>query len=98
MRSVRGSSPKMASDTVTEPEFLPSSDVTFSSMSRAPRILPDCDSGRRFIVGQLELAGLRHAIRQLLLHCIAHRDPAALGARHGAFDHDEAACHVALHD
>src|SRR5580704_6962721 len=98
MRSVRGSSPKMVSDTVTEPDFLPSSDVIFSSMSRAPCILADCDRGRRFIVGELELAGLRHAVRQLLLHRVAHRDPAALGARHGAFEQDEAARHVGLHD
>src|SRR5580700_6018513 len=103
MRSLRGSSPKIASDTVTEPESLPSSDVTFSSMSRAPCVLADwfladCDRSRRFIVGKLEFAGLRHALGQLLLHRIAHRDPAALGARHGAFDHDEAARHVGLHD
>src|SRR5580692_4218889 len=98
MRSVRGSSPKMVSDTVTEPDFLPSSDVIFSSMSRAPCVLADCDRGRRFIVGELELAGLRHALGQLLLHRVAHRDPAALGARHGAFDHDEAARDVGLHD
>src|SRR5580704_18119610 len=98
MRSVRGSSPKMASDTVTEPDFLPSSDVIFSSMSRAPCILADCNRSRRFIVGELELAGLRHALGQLLLHRIAHRDPAALGARHGALDQDEAARHVGLHD
>src|SRR5580704_14235922 len=98
MRSVRGSSPKIVSDTVTEPDFLPSSDVTFSSMSRAPCVLPDCDRGRRFIVRELELAGLRHALGQLLLHGVTHRDPAALGARHGAFDHDEAARNVGLHD
>src|ERR1700722_16009859 len=98
MRSVRGSSPKMSSDTVTEPDFLPSSDVIFSSMSRAPCILADCDRSRRFIVGELELAGFRHAVRQLLLHRVMHRDPAALSARHGAFDHDEAARHVGLHD
>src|SRR5580700_2848916 len=103
MRSLRGSSPKIASDTVTEPESLPSSDVTFSSMSRAPCVLADwfladCDRSRRFIVGKLELAGLRHALGQLLLHRVAHRDPAALGARHRAFDHDEAARHVGLHD
>src|SRR5258708_6077384 len=98
MRSVRGSSPKMASDTVTEPDFLPSSDVTFSSMSRTPRVLTDHDRGRRFIVGELELAGLRHAVRQLLLHRVAHRDPAALDAGHRAFDQDEAALDVGLHD
>src|ERR1700722_15290085 len=98
MRSVRGSSPKMVAGTVTEPDFLPSSDVIFSSMSRAPCILADCDRGRRFIVGELELAGLWHALGQLLLHRVAHRDPAALGARHGALDQDEAARHVGLHD
>src|SRR5580700_4972990 len=103
MRSVRGSSPKIASDTVTEPEFLPSSDVTFSSMSRAPCVwsncvLADSDRGRRFIVGKLEFAGLGHALGQLLLHRVAHRDPTALGARHGAFDHDETARHVGLHN
>src|ERR1700728_131046 len=98
MMSVRGSSPKIASDTVTEPDVLPSSDVTFSSISRAPRILADCDRSRRFIVGELELAGLRHAVRQLLLHRIAHRDPAAFDAGHRALDQDEAALNVGLHD
>src|SRR5258708_22125353 len=98
MRSGRCSSPKMASDTVTEPDFLPSSDVTFSSMSRTPRVLTDRDRGRRFIVGELELAGLRHAVRQLLLHRIAHRDPAAFDAGHRAFDQDDAALYVGLHD
>src|SRR5882672_4298010 len=98
MRSVRGSSPKMVSDTVTEPDFLPSSVVTFSSMSRTPRILTDCDRSRRFIVGELELAGFWHAVRQLLLHRVAYRDPAAFDAGHGALDQDEAARHVGLHD
>src|SRR5580704_52165 len=98
MRSVRGSSPKIVSDTVTEPEFLPSSVVTFSSMSRAPCVLTDCDRSRRFIVGELELAGLRHAVRQLFLHRIAHRDPAAFDAGHRALDQDEAARNVGLHD
>src|SRR5271156_5140424 len=104
MRSVRGSSPKMVSDTVTEPEFLPSSDVTFSSMSRA---LLRCGGGRLFArrrscgsrgLGEFELAGLRHAVGQSLLHSIAHRDPAALDARHCAFDQNEAALNVGLHD
>src|ERR1700751_4526270 len=35
MMSVRGSRPKMASDSVTEPVFLPSSVVTWSSISLA---------------------------------------------------------------
>src|SRR5262249_3913291 len=40
---------------------------------------------------QAELARLRHRIGQLLLDRVAHRDPAALGARHRALDQDEAA-------
>src|SRR5277367_6610860 len=104
MMSVRGSSPKMASDTVTEPEFLPSSDVTFSSMSRAllrcgGRFFFDRGgSGGGSCLGQLELAGLRHTVRQSFLHRIAHRDPAAFDARHRAFDENEAALDVGLHD
>src|SRR5579862_4564195 len=97
MRSVRGSSPKISSDTVTEPELLPSSDVTFNSMSRALRLLADGNRGRRLIVCKLELAGFRSAVRQLLLHRIAHRDPAAFDAGNGAFDHDQAARDVGLH-
>src|SRR5579863_10016345 len=98
MRSVRGSRPKIASDNVTEPAFLPSSVVTCSSMSRA---LPGrADRDRRFgrIVGELELTRLRHAIRQILLHRVAHHDPAALDAGHGAFDQDQAARDVGLPD
>src|ERR1700693_263026 len=102
--SVRGSSPKIASETVTEPEFLPSSDVTFSSMSRAllrfgSRGLFRRGSGHGgCAVGELELAGFWHAIRQPLLHRVAHGDPAALDARHGAFDQDESAVDIGLHD
>src|SRR5580704_8824113 len=104
--SERGSSPKIASETVTEPDFLPSREVTFSSMSRALlrfgcRRL--CRRGRLFLdgrrgFGELELAGLWHAVRQLLLHRVAHGDPATLDARHRAFDQDEAALDVGLHD
>src|SRR5579862_6400599 len=98
MRSVRGSSPKIVSDTVTEPDFLPSSVVIFSSISRAPCVLADCDRGRRFVIRELEFSWLRHAVRQLLLHRVAHRDPAAFDAGHRALDHDEAARNVGLHD
>src|SRR6185437_6273856 len=107
MMSVRGSSPKMASDTVTEPDSLPSREVTFSSMSssllafsRRRRFGSGLRSGRRRsrTLGELELSRLRHAGRQLLLHRVAHRDPAAFDARHRTFDQDEAALDIGLHD
>src|SRR5580658_3548952 len=102
IRSVRGSRPKMPSDTVTDPALLPSSEVTFNSMSRA---LPGIRGGffvlrrrrRCRIFGKLEFSGLWHAVRQPLLHGIAHRDPTAVDAGHGAFDQDKTARHVGLH-
>src|SRR5208282_1554716 len=111
MMSARGSSPKMASETVTEPAFLPSRVVTLSSMSRAllrlgrrrilgfrlRRQLRRCGRHGRRGVGQLEFAGLRHAVWQLLLHRIAHRDPAALDAGYRALDQNEPALDVGLH-
>src|SRR5499427_4917672 len=54
--------------------------------------------GRRRGIRQLELTGLRHATRQLLLHRIAHHDPAALDARYGAFDQDQPTLDVSLPD
>src|SRR3984957_13593350 len=97
MMSARGSSPKISSDTVTEPELLPSRLVTFSSMSRTPRVLADRNRSRRLIVGNLELARLWRGVRQLLFHRVAHRDPSAFDARNGAFHHDQAALNVGLH-
>src|SRR6202040_3124690 len=95
MMSLRGSRPKMASESWTEPAALPSRVVTFSSISRALLL------GRRFrsllAAGDLELAGLRRFLRQRLLHGVAHRDPSALGAGNGAFDQDEAALDIGLH-
>src|ERR1700738_1676227 len=97
MMSLRGSRPKMASESWTEPASLPSRVVTFSSISRALLL------GRRFrcLLGSasnLELAGLRSFLRQRLLHGVTHRDPSALGAGNGAFDEDQAALDVGLHD
>src|SRR6202023_3137149 len=37
-------------------------------------------------------------LRQRLLHGIAHRDPSALGAGNGAFDQDQAALNISLHN
>src|ERR1700682_2775170 len=98
MMSLRGSRPKMASESWTEPAALPSSVVTFSSILR-PLL------GRRFgrrsllatAIGQAELAGLRRVFRQRLLHRIAHRDPSALGTGNGTFDEDQAARDIGLH-
>src|SRR3984885_8499619 len=97
MMSARGSSPKISSDTVTEPELLPSRLVAFSSMSRTPRVLADRNRSRRRIIGNLELARLWRTVRQLLLHRVAHRNPPAFDARNGAFHHDQAALNIGLH-
>src|SRR3954469_10518298 len=93
IRSLRGSRPKISSESSTEPASLPSSVVIFSFISRT--LLP---GGRRFdrsgsfftaAIGNLELARFRRILRQRLLHRVAHRDPAAFGARNGALDEDE---------
>src|SRR3984893_18994116 len=110
MMSGRGSRPKIASGTVTEPTEWPARVVTFSSMSRAlltrrrgafsgrrDGFFSSSRSSRSFI-GQAELARLRGLFRQRLLHRVAHRDPAALGARHCALDQNEPARDVGLHD
>src|SRR3954465_13852836 len=97
MMSTRGSRPKMASDSSTEPASLPSSVVTFSFISHALLLGGRC-LGRCFLrgacIGQAELAGLRRFLRKCLLHGVAHRDPVALGAGNGAFDEDQAALDV----
>src|SRR5229473_1313659 len=103
--SALGSRPKIASGSSTEPAALPSSDTTLSSMLRALLV-----GGLAFVGGrglgfagggsrlrQAELAGLGGVLRQLLLHRVAQRDPATLGAGHRAFDQDEPALDVGLH-
>src|SRR6516164_3888446 len=91
--SSRGSRPKMASESWTEPASLPSRVVTFSSISRTLLL------GRGFrFASNLELAGLRSFLRQRLLDGVAHPDPAALGAGNGAFDEDQTALDIGLHD
>src|ERR1700689_1253653 len=102
MMSVRGSSPKMASDRVTDPTSSPSSVVTFISMSRALLRLGGIGlrlghRRARRSLGEPELARLGDAVGQLLLHGVAYRDPAALNARHRTLDEDQAARHVCLH-
>src|SRR3954452_12779501 len=101
IRSLRGTRPKISSESSTEPASLPSSVVIFSFISRTFLL-----GSRRFgrsssfftaTIGNLELARLRRVLRQRLLHRIAHRDPAAFGAGNGAFDQDQAALNVGLH-
>src|SRR5882672_132504 len=95
MISLRGSRPKISSDSWTEPASLPSRVVTFSSISRA-LLLGGCSS----LLGAAhnpELAGLRSFLRQRLLDGITHRDPSALGAGNGTLDEDQAARDVGLH-
>src|SRR6266700_2945332 len=94
MMSARGSRPKIASDSWTEPASLPSRVLTFSSISRP---LLGRRFGSRIAARNLELAGLRSLLRQRLLHGVTHRDPAALGAGHGAFDENQAALDVGPH-
>src|SRR5277367_931659 len=95
MMSLRGSRPKIPSESWTEPAALPSRVVTFSSISHALLL------GRRFrclfAARDLELAGLRRFLRQRLLDGVTHRDPSALGAGNGALDQDQAALDVGLH-
>src|SRR5258705_11685197 len=96
MMSLRGSRPKISSESWTEPAALLSSVVTFNSISRALLL------GRRrrcllAALGQSELAGLRRILWQRFLHGIAHRDPSALGAGNGAFDQDQAASDIGRH-
>src|SRR5579884_2256846 len=98
MRSARGSSPKMASETVTEPDSLPSSVVTFSSMSRTlPGLAVHRHRSLGCVIRKLEFAGLRRAVRQFLLHGITHRDPAASDAGHGALDQNQTPLDIGLH-
>src|SRR6187402_3720716 len=92
--SWRGSRPKMASESWTEPASLPSRVVTFNSISRP--LLPGRSLG--FATRNLELAGLRSFLRQRLLDGVAHADPAALGAGNGAFDEDQATLDIELND
>src|SRR5262245_10748841 len=91
MMSARGSRPKIASESWTEPASLPSRVVTFSSISRA-LLLGRCLGS--LTAGNLELARLRSFLRQRLLHRVTYRDPAALGAGDGAFNEDQAALNV----
>src|SRR5690349_17217132 len=113
MISVRGSSPNIASGSWTDPASLPSRVVIFISMSRALLRGGSGRLGRgnlgRIRIGfrcglclsafaDAELAGLRGLLWQLSLDRVAYRHPAALGARNSAFDQNETAIDVGLHD
>src|ERR1700688_2430827 len=96
MMSLRGSRPKISSESWTEPASLPSRVVTFNSISHTLLLGRRRSSLLAAAIGQAELAGLRRVFRQRLLHGIAHRDPSALGAGNGALDEDQAARDVGL--
>src|ERR1700751_2478064 len=96
MMSARGSRPKIASESWTEPASLPSRVVTFSSISRALLLGRRC-SRLLAAASNLELAGLGSFLRQRLLDGVANRDPSTLGAGNGALDEDQAALDVRLH-
>src|SRR6201996_4801269 len=98
MISLRGSRPKISSESCTEPAALPSSVVTVNSISHAPLLGRRRSSLFAAALDQAELARLRRFLRQCLLHGIAHRDPSTLGAGNGAFDEDQAALNIGLHD
>src|SRR6185437_7280135 len=88
--SRRTGRPKISSARSMLPTLLLSRSVTESFMS-----LPSL-GGRRG--GLSERGRERQALRRLALRRIAHQDIAAIGAGHGAFDHDEAALGIALDD
>src|SRR5262245_54610955 len=104
--SARGSRPKIASGSSTEPAALPSSATILSSISLILALGRGFFRRRRFGLAargsrrlrQTELAGLWSILRQLFLHRVAQRDPTAFGPRHCALDQDEAAFHIGLHD
>src|SRR4029078_949691 len=94
----------MSSDPARERDSLPSRVVTLSSMSRAlfswlgrcRRLSVRASLGRT--ARELELSRLRHAVRKLLLHRVAYRDPAAFDAGNGALDQDQSALDIGLYD
>src|ERR1700689_660848 len=97
MMSLRGSRPKMPSESCTEPAALPSRVVTFSSISRA-LLLGRSLSRLLAAARDLELARLRSFLRQRLLDGVTHRNPSALGAGNGAFDQDQATLDIGRDD
>src|SRR3569623_3019539 len=96
MMSARGSRPKISSDRLTEPASLPSKVVIFISMLCALLIGGGFGSRRLGAVGRTELARLGRILVQRLLDRIANGNPAALGARNRAVNHDQATLDVDL--
>src|SRR5437764_141303 len=100
--SGRGSSPKIASFSSTEPASLPSRVITFSSISGAlpARLLARAHLlararrfGRRGLHGfrarEAERTGRGRFLGKVLFYGVANRDPAAFRARDGALDQNE---------
>src|SRR5271154_725834 len=98
IRSVRGSSPNMASLSSKEPEAEPSIDVMSNFMaSLSLRRFGRWGAGARFGMNA-ELAGQRGVLWQRLLHRVAHRDPTSGVPWHRALDQNEAALGIRAHD
>src|SRR6478609_4351810 len=102
IKSMRGSRPKISSLSSMSPADLPSSDVMsiFTGSALLAFLLRGC-FGLRFAGGftaHAEFARLRRLLRQHALHRIAHIDPAAAMAGYRAFDQDQPARNVGLHD
>src|SRR5690348_13995835 len=99
--SMRGSRPKIASESVMSPAVSPPRVVTFSSMSPALFVLGIIRGCRGLTVRRrfrkTEFAGLRRFLRQRLFDGVAHGDPAAFRPRHRALHENEAALCVRLH-
>src|SRR5271165_1925699 len=103
--SGRGTRPKIKSGRSTVPAAAPSRVVILSSISGAVLVGRRC--GFRGLLlsrfrrcrthRQAKFAGLGNVVRQLLLHCVAKSDPAALVAGHRTFNQDQAALDIGLH-
>src|SRR5260221_12537936 len=102
--SALGSRPKIASGSSTEPAALPSGETILSSMSgtlalvRLPRFGQRCFARSGGALPLSELAGFVGVFRHLFIDRIAKRDPTALRSRHRAFEKDQRALDVGLHD
>src|SRR5947209_11078269 len=106
IKSMRGSRPKISSLSSMSPADVPSSDVmSIFTGSALLLVLLGGRFGRplrlrpaALTAAHAELARLGRILRQCALHRIAHINPAAAMAGHCAFDEDQPARDIGLHD
>src|SRR3954447_5656196 len=105
IKSMRGSRPKISSESSMSPADVPSSDVMSIFTGSALLLFLLRGHFRRslagrtvFLAAHAELARLRRVLWQCALHRIAHIDPPAAMSRHRAFDQDQPARDIRLHD